>query len=224
MRTGLNSRTPWWHLRIACVNKCPPPPRNIHTYTLQLGTGTLCKKELKAKWYKQNKFSLFCCYACFLSPTHHVLRFFITQINPAPNMNWASLAAQTVKTPPAIWETQVWSLGWEDPLQEGTATHYSILAWRIPWTEEPGGHQCMGSQRVRHEVRGIKKGCLWPRIKQGWGPVHHVVPPYFSLPNLNTYRDGMQAFYFQNKAYLSDRRHLGKIMLNPWKPAIPSHN
>ena len=48
-------------------------------------------------------------------------------------------------------EMQVPSLGQEDPLQEGTATHSSILAWRIPWTEEPGGLQSLGSQRVRHD-------------------------------------------------------------------------
>ena len=53
---------------------------------------------------------------------------------------------QTVKNPPAVWETWVRSLGWEDPLEEGMATHSSILAWRIPWTEEPGGLQSMGSQ------------------------------------------------------------------------------
>ena len=47
------------------------------------------------------------------------------------------LVAQTVKNPPAIWETQVWSLGQEDPLEKGMATHFSILAWRILWTEEP---------------------------------------------------------------------------------------
>ena len=48
-------------------------------------------------------------------------------------------------------ETQVQSLGWEDPLEKGMATHFSILAWRIPWTEEPGGLQSMVSQRVRHD-------------------------------------------------------------------------
>ena len=46
-------------------------------------------------------------------------------------------------------EMQIQSLGWEDPLEEGMATHSSVLAWRIPWTEEPGGLQSMGSQRVR---------------------------------------------------------------------------
>ena len=63
---------------------------------------------------------------------------------------WASLVAQMVKKLPAMWETWVWSLGWEDPLEEGMATHSSILAWRIPWTEESGRLQSMGSQRVRH--------------------------------------------------------------------------
>ena len=65
----------------------------------------------------------------------------------------ASLVAQMVKTPPAMQETRVRSLGWEDPLEKGTATHPSILAWRIPWTEEPGGLQFMGSQRIRHTDR-----------------------------------------------------------------------
>ena len=59
--------------------------------------------------------------------------------------------AQTVKALPAMLETQVRSLGWEDPLEKGKATHSSILAWRITWTEEPGGPPSMGSQRVRHD-------------------------------------------------------------------------
>ena len=48
-------------------------------------------------------------------------------------------------------ETQIQFFGWEDPLEEGTATHSSVLAWRIPWTEEPGGLQSMGFQRVRQD-------------------------------------------------------------------------
>ena len=63
---------------------------------------------------------------------------------------WASVVAQTVKCLPAVQETQVQSLGWEDPLGKEMATHSSILAWKIPWTEEPGGLQSMGLQRVRH--------------------------------------------------------------------------
>ena len=58
----------------------------------------------------------------------------------------ASLVAQMVKNLPATRKTQVLALGQEDPLEEGMATHSSILAWRIPWTEEPGGLQSMGSQ------------------------------------------------------------------------------
>ena len=64
---------------------------------------------------------------------------------------WAFLVAQTVKNLPAIQETWVQSLGQADPLEKGKAIHSSILVWRIPWTEEPGGLQSMGSQRVRHK-------------------------------------------------------------------------
>ena len=60
--------------------------------------------------------------------------------------SWASLVAQLVKNVPAMWENWVQSLGWEDPLEEGMATHSSILAWRILWTEDPGWLQSMGSQ------------------------------------------------------------------------------
>ena len=56
-----------------------------------------------------------------------------------------------VKRPSTMWETWVQSLGWEDPLEKEMATHSSILAWKIPWTEEPGRLQSMGSQRVGHD-------------------------------------------------------------------------
>ena len=62
----------------------------------------------------------------------------------------ASLVAQTVENLPIMLETWVQSLGWKDPLEKGKATHSSIFAWRIPWTEEPGELQSMGSQRVGH--------------------------------------------------------------------------
>ena len=67
-------------------------------------------------------------------------------------MAGASLVAQKVKNLPAMWETQVQSLGWEDPLEKDMATYSGILAWRILWTEEHGGLQSMGSQRVRHNL------------------------------------------------------------------------
>ena len=63
----------------------------------------------------------------------------------------ASLAAQRLKRLPGIQETWVRSLDWEDPLEKEMTTHSSTLAWRIPWREEPGRLQSMGSQRVRHD-------------------------------------------------------------------------
>ena len=66
------------------------------------------------------------------------------------SITWGSLGAQIVKNLSAMQETQVRSLGWEDPLEKGMAAHSSILAWGIPWTEESGGLQSMGSQKVGH--------------------------------------------------------------------------
>ena len=65
--------------------------------------------------------------------------------------SWASLVAQWVKNPPAILEMGAQSLAWEDPLEEGMATHSSILAWRIPWPVESDWLWSIGSQRVRHD-------------------------------------------------------------------------
>ena len=65
--------------------------------------------------------------------------------------NWTSLVAQTVKCLSTTWETRVQSLVWEDPLEKEVAIHSSTIAWKIPWTEEPGRLQSMGSQRVGHD-------------------------------------------------------------------------
>ena len=77
---------------------------------------------------------------------------------------WGLPWGSVVKNLPAIQETQIWFLGWEDPLEKGMATHSSILAWRIPWTGEPGGLQSMGSHRVNTTERlthtWYKQGCL----------------------------------------------------------------
>ena len=64
---------------------------------------------------------------------------------------WASLVAQMVKHLPTMWEIWVRSLGQEDPLEKEMATHSNTFAWKIPWTEEPGKLQSMGSQRVGHD-------------------------------------------------------------------------
>ena len=78
---------------------------------------------------------------------------------------------QTVKSLPVMQETWFWFLCWEDSLETGMATHSSILAWRIPWTEEPGGLQSMGSQRVGH----------------GWTTNHHLPKVVHSLTGGQTY-------------------------------------
>ena len=71
-------------------------------------------------------------------------------VNEGIPLRGVSLVAQMVKNLPAMQETWVRSLGQEDPLEKEMATHSSILVWKIPWTEEPGRLQSMGSQRVRH--------------------------------------------------------------------------
>ena len=79
----------------------------------------------------------------YVSASHRAL--------PPSNENIASLVAQSVKDLPAVQETQVRSLGWEDPLEKAMAPHSSTLAWKIPWMEEPGRLQSMGSLRVGHD-------------------------------------------------------------------------
>ena len=90
------------------------------------------------------------------------MRGFLSLLSPLPvfsihhqfcllNSIWVSLVAQRLKRLPPMWETRVQSLGQEDPLEKEMATHSSILAWRIPWTEEPGRLQSMQSQRVGHD-------------------------------------------------------------------------
>ena len=72
----------------------------------------------------------------------------------------ASLVAQMVKRLPAMQETRLQSLGWEDLLEKEMATHSSILAWEIPWTEEPGGLQSMGLERVGHDLVTNNSSCF----------------------------------------------------------------
>ena len=78
------------------------------------------------------------------------LHFHQQWIRVSFSSHWASLVAQRLKHLPPMWETWVWSLGQEDPLEKEMATHSSILAWRVSWTEEPGRLQSAGSRRVRH--------------------------------------------------------------------------
>ena len=78
------------------------------------------------------------------------IRSRISNIEGLQRWPWVSPVAQTVKNLPAMQETSVRSLDWEDPLEKETATHSSILAWRIPWTEKPDRLQSMGLERAGH--------------------------------------------------------------------------
>ena len=80
----------------------------------------------------------------------HLTKLLLLELNKSKSIviTWAFLVTQMVKNLPVMQETQVQSLGWEDPLVNTMAIHSSILAWRIPWTGEPGGLQSVGSQRV----------------------------------------------------------------------------
>ena len=105
--------------------------------------------------YNIFKITIYNIYTLYIVSTECILFDTKCSRNPikshVPQGYGTSLVAQTVKNPPAMWETQVWSLGREDPLEKGMATHSSILAWRIPWTEKPGGLQFMGPQRIGHD-------------------------------------------------------------------------
>ena len=111
-------------------------------YDKDQGEGSLCGTERRVEGR---------CLALAASKTLLIQRrgiFLTSYFIPEYSLLGALLVAQMVKNPPVTQETPVWRLGWEDPLEKGMATHSSILAWRIPWTEEFGGLQSMGSQRV----------------------------------------------------------------------------
>ena len=98
---------------------------------------------------------------------------FTQQILSTYYMHIASLVAQRLKCLPPMRETRVRSLGWEDPLEKEMVTHSSILAWRMPWTEEPGRLQSTGSQRVGHDwltsLHFTSYAHHWNWHRMGWG-------------------------------------------------------
>ena len=95
-----------------------------------------------------------------------------------------SLGGSVVNSLPAVQETLVQSLGREDPLEKGMATHFSILAWRIPWTEEPSELQSMGLQRVRHDwVTNIFT--FWSWFRGDTSSVSYWIPPAWQVSQLH---------------------------------------
>ena len=113
---------------------------------------------------------------------------------------WWHLGGQSVKYLPAVQGTRVRSLGWEDPLEKEMATHSSILAWKILWTEEPGGLQSMGSQRVGHDWvantkrRGQLWSVIWYRPSLYWSQTHHSIQKC-SLEGFSTLQENWNSKY-----------------------------
>ena len=86
-----------------------------------------------------------------------------------------------MKNLPAMQETQVQSLGREDLLEKGMTTHFSILVWKIPWTEEPGGLQCMESQRVGHDLATKPQHTIFHRAAPVYFPTNDGVFFFFNV-------------------------------------------
>ena len=102
----------------------------------------------------------------------------------------------TVKSVPAVLETQVWSLGQEDPMEKETATHSGTLAWKIPWMEEPGRIQSMGLQRVRHDWATSLSLFTFMHWRRKWQPTPVFLPGESQgrepggLPSMGSHRVG----------------------------------
>ena len=119
----------------------------------------------------------------------------------------SSLVAQSVKNPPAMQETPVQSLGQEESLEKEMATHGSILAWEIPWIEEPGGLQSMGSQRVRHDwatkppARILTPGYwwFWQSRQKEEGLCHKL--PAQAIVNLNRFTTAFDLYSLLHRAF-----------------------
>ena len=140
------------------------------------------------EWWDRMPWSLFSeCWA--LSQLFH---------SPLSLFTRASLVAQRLKCLPGMWETRVRSLGREDPLEKEMATYSSTLAWRIPWREEPGRLQSMGSQRVRHD----------------WATSLHFILPRSKLL-LISWLQSPSVLILEPKKTKSDSFHIFPICL-PW--------
>ena len=126
-----------------------------------------------------------------------------------------------VRNLPAMWETQVWSPGQEDPLEKEMVTHSSILAWRIPWIKEPGGLQSMGSQRVRHDWATnpypLKKYCLACNDGEIWSDFFF---PFFSSCHNVVYKR-IQFWHIYTYMYICCAQSLSNVLLfvTPWAVA-----
>ena len=134
-----------------------------------LEAGPLQDLTWTAKWFPSGfYFQYFCISLPGAILNHHPLNHSRRDFSWLIEVSWIyifmilkKLVAQMVKNLPVMQETQVWSWGWEDPLEKAMAIHSNVLVWRITWTEEPGGLQSMGLQRVRHDWASNTRTHLW---------------------------------------------------------------
>ena len=141
----------------------------------------------------------FCYTASSLLNPDWILNFF-KKIIKIYSEFWALLVAQIVKNLPAMQETQVWSLGKEDPLEKGMTTHSSILAWRIPWTEEPCGLQSLGSQRVRHDWKtNTFTVSWWIYLTMSW--CQQLAAYWLHREKASCLRTGINFIFFKNSLF-----------------------
>ena len=131
-------------------------------------------------------------------------------------MSGASLVAQMVKNLPAVQGTWIWSLGREDPLEKGMVIHYSILPWRIPWTEEPGGLESMELQRVGQDwaqhthshTRVTEEGGLW-LLEQRWGDRNgHIKPRRWCEYSTESWRFTHKSMEKKSRVEKQERAHV----------------
>ena len=136
----------------------------------------------------------------------------------------SSLVAQLVKNPPAVRETWVLSLGQQDPLEKGMAIHSSILAWRIPWTEEPSGLQSMGSQRVGHDwSTNTFTFFPWIILIVHWQPFVIMTEELWEISKCSNHQSlkakaQMIIQFFHDKVFISPELvwEFGTQILNDW--------
>ena len=140
-------------MAVACTTPCwawRGPRSRVTSLSNQASHSRWASEKVGKALQQRNAISYWQSLHCLLNSTRPL--WFAAQGNECEDVRlWTSLVAQTVRRLPTMQETEVWSLGREDPLEREIATHSSTLAWKIPWTEEPGRLQSMALQRAGYD-------------------------------------------------------------------------
>ena len=129
---------------------------------------------------------------------------------------YVDMVIQMVKNLPASLETQVWSLDWEDPLEEEMETHSRLLAWKIPWTEEPGGLQSMGSQRAGHDRAHL--ATLTHMLQSSTRNIHTLQNTTLEIhASCYTWTMPRVTLMFIAELFMTDKRWQWPVSINRWR-------